>query len=772
MRKLHFEELPKKLIVISISLIYFSAHIFAAKISGKVSDERNEPVEYASVRLSSVASEYIKGGVTTENGDYSMGGLENGKYIITISCIGYESKNIPFEISGNADIILNVTLKNTQTSLDEVVVIGDRFIRTGDGLKIYPDKQQKKHSGSGFDLISNLMIPGVSVDIPSGKVSAFGGSVTIYIDGMKSDYREVSQLRPKDVESVQYMEAPTGKYAGDNASINIILKKRESGGYVSIDALQRLGYLNGDYNLAAKYYNKNTQYTLYGGTDYRKVRGNMSERHETIMFPQNPIARDYTSDASGISKNSQYVQFRVRNKNDRRTLRATINFIRNAAPEDFISYMLKYSGNMIGNECQAASQNTITRNFQYSLGLSGNFKFDNNQVIDASTSATASINHYDYSYLENSQSVVSNTLENLYNLNGNLSYVKNFNRGNSLAIKLFELFNVSSADYRGAGSFWQHLWTSETILFAEYAQPLWGIASLRFSPGLSAQVYRQHGHETVSKFGPRAQLVFTLKPGRIQFLQLSGFYGNSFPELSYMTGAVQQVDMIQQKRGNPDLKQTKLTRAMGVYGIGFKSVNLQAMLLYDGAENLPLPSYSIENDMLVQTYDGNGIWRQLNGSLSATWTPCNVFNMQAGGGYMYNRYSKVNYLSTACWYATLSANVYIGDFAIFLKGATPQKVASLDLSKVRTIWQYSISVAWTKGSCRVEAGFNNPFLRYPYFEMNFSSPVYINSSRQYSKTDSQSAYLKLSYYFDFGKKTKHDKANIDKTINTGILKAN
>lgn len=161
-------------------------------------------------------------------------------------------------------------------------------------------------------------------------------------------------------------------------------------------------------------------------------------------------------------------------------------------------------------------------------------------------------------------------MENLYNFQGNINYIKNFNNSNSLTIKLFELFNVSSADYRGTNSSWQHLWTSETILFAEYARQLWGIASLRLTPGMSAQVYRQHGHDRVSKFGPRAQIVFTLKPARNQFIQLNGSYGNSYPELSYMNGATQQVDMIQQKKGNPDLKQAKLTTAMGVYGIGFK----------------------------------------------------------------------------------------------------------------------------------------------------------------------------------------------------------
>lgn len=762
----------KRLFILASACSFSYVCGLGAIISGIVYDESDKPVEYASVRLSSEDSKYIKGGVSTEKGVYFIDGLENGKYIISFSCVGYESRSIPFEISNDNNLNLNVNLKTTHTSLDEVVVTGDRFIRTADGLKIYPDKQQKKHSGSGFDLINNLMIPGVSVDVAKGSVRAFGGSVAIYIDGMKSDYREMQQLRPEDVESVQYMEAPTGKYAGDNASINIILKKRTSGGYVSIDALQRLGYLNGDYNLAARYYNKNTQYTLYGGIDYNKINGNRLDKQETILFPLEPIDRNYATAGSRKSNNNQYAQFRIRNKNDRRTLRATFNFLRNATPEDFTSYILTYSGNTIGNRRVDASQNTVTRNYQYNLGLSGNFKLNHNQMIDASASATASRNHYDYCYTENNEAAISNTLENLYNFQGNINYIKNFNNSNSLTIKLFELFNVSSADYRGTNSSWQHLWTSETILFAEYARQLWGIASLRLTPGMSAQVYRQHGHDRVSKFGPRAQIVFTLKPARNQFIQLNGSYGNSYPELSYMNGATQQVDMIQQKKGNPDLKQTKLTTAMGVYGIGFKRLNLQAMLLYNGADDLPLPSYFIEKDMLVQTFDGNGTWRQLNGSLSATWTPSNIFNMQAGGGYMYNRYSRVADLSAACWYATLSANIYLKDFAIFLRGSTPQKAVSLELETVKTIWQYSISATWSKGPFRAEVRFNNPFLKHPYYDMNILLPVYNSSSRRYSKTDSQSAYLKLSYYFDFGKKTKHDKVNIDKTINSGILKAN
>ena len=159
-----------------------------------------------------------------------------------------------------------------------------------------------------------------------------------------------------------------------------------------------------------------------------------------------PIDRNYATAGSRMSNNNQYAQFRIRNKNDRRTLRATFNFLRNATPEDFTSYMLTYSGNTIGNRRVDVSQNTVTRNYQYNLGLSGNFKLSHNQMIDASASATASRNHYDYCYTENNEAAMSNTLENLYNFQGNINYIKNFNNSNSLTIKLFELFNVSSAD--------------------------------------------------------------------------------------------------------------------------------------------------------------------------------------------------------------------------------------------------------------------------------------------------------------------------------------
>lgn len=41
-----------------------------------------------------------------------------------------------------------------------------------------------------------------------------------------------------------------------------------------------------------------------------------------------------------------------------------------------------------------------------------------------------------------------------------------------------------------------------------------------------------------------------------------------------------------------------------------------------------------------------------------------------------------------------------------------------------------------------------------------------------SKTASQTAYVKLAYTIDFGKKTSRDRNNVNRTIDSAILKAN
>ena len=106
---------------------------------------------------------------------------------------------------------------------------------------------------TGYDLLNNLMIPGISVDRLKGIVTTPVGNATLYIDGRQVDFREIQALRPKDISRVEFFDIPTGKYAKDAYAINIVMKPLNNGGYTQLDACQGAGYLNGDYNLISKF---------------------------------------------------------------------------------------------------------------------------------------------------------------------------------------------------------------------------------------------------------------------------------------------------------------------------------------------------------------------------------------------------------------------------------------------------------------------------------------------------------------------------------------
>ncbi len=192
---------------------------------------------------------------------------------------------------------------------------------------------------------------------------------------------------------------------------------------------------------------------------------------------------------------------------------------------------------------------------------------------------------------------------------------------------------------------------------------------------------------------------------------------------------------------------------------------------FPGASSLPMAVYSFDNGMLVQSFDGHGRWRQFTPNISATWMPGNQFNFQIQAGWFYNTYSGVADLSSSCFTAEARVAYYIGDFAINAWCTTPRTSAGYDRVVTRTIWDFGITGNWSRGNLRIEAGFCNPFLRHPHHTSDLSTPQYRFHNTQYSPNDRQSAYIKAAYTVDFGKKTKHDTPNIDKSIGSGILRA-
>src|SRR6476660_10161188 len=105
----------KLLLLINI-FVLLSVKTFAGKISGRVLDENNNPLPYASL----LVKEISKVTPSNQEGRYTLD-LKPGKYTIVVLYVGYAILEKKIEI-GNSDMQLDLQLQPQQLHLNEVVV--------------------------------------------------------------------------------------------------------------------------------------------------------------------------------------------------------------------------------------------------------------------------------------------------------------------------------------------------------------------------------------------------------------------------------------------------------------------------------------------------------------------------------------------------------------------------------------------------------------------------------------------------------------------------
>ncbi len=111
----------KKVIFLAV-IIVSTFNVFAQfSILGTVKDSVNQPIIGATVRV----AEAFKGVFTDNNGKYKLSNLKEGSYVIEVSFIGYETQH--FNVDNlTKDVEVNFDLKQSTTSLEEVIVSGTR----------------------------------------------------------------------------------------------------------------------------------------------------------------------------------------------------------------------------------------------------------------------------------------------------------------------------------------------------------------------------------------------------------------------------------------------------------------------------------------------------------------------------------------------------------------------------------------------------------------------------------------------------------------------
>jgi TonB-linked SusC/RagA family outer membrane protein len=231
---MHFKNLLKVSCFILSFFFVLPAMAQNVSVTGKVTDAKDGS---SLPGVSIVAKGTSNGTVTDINGNFKLS-LPPSVTVLTVSLVGYFKKDVPISSSP-----MSITLDATNTSLNEVLVVGYGTVRkkdaTGAVVKITSDNfvqgvttnplEQIQGKAAGVVITTTSGDPNGSPTVRiRGTASLSGGNDPLYvIDGVAgADIRGVS---PNDIESVDILK---------DASAAAIYGSRAAGGVILITTKQ------------------------------------------------------------------------------------------------------------------------------------------------------------------------------------------------------------------------------------------------------------------------------------------------------------------------------------------------------------------------------------------------------------------------------------------------------------------------------------------------------------------------------------------------------
>lgn len=654
--------------------------------------------------------------------------------------------------------------------LGEVVVKSSYLTREGDHILAIPTKEQRKHAVTSYDLLSNLMIPGVSVERSTGSVTTPNGAATLYIDGREVDFREVQSLRPKDVSRVEYFDVPNGKYAKDAYAINIIMKPLNNGGYTQLDASQNVGYLYGDYNLISKFVTGTKSLNLWAGYSLENPKSSMDE-NETFIFPDYQMNRLQHYNNADNRQTEEYVQASISNRGRKYIWMLRGGMAWNASKNGVNNGMTEYwkTAAAIKNG-SILDINTRNKSYRPSVYFYGLHTFSNTKSLDYVFDGYYSRNDYDRLYNDDNVSFRSLVKEDYYYIKANANYSMAFSHRNRLTFSLYEFMRISDSEYIGTSAYNQNLHSSETILFADYSQRL-GSFFFDINPGLSFLTYRLEGMKSINHLTPRLQARATYRIDKVQQLQFLFAFGNTYPRINTINNVEQQIDPIIILKGNSNMDNSILLNPRLSHTLNLNKFALQTGVSYFYQNHSIISDYYIRDGHLISTFRDDCIYHRPSVDISMTYKPSGSLNMKVSGQWIEHLVrGGAEHRNLSAFSGTAMINYYVRDFSFGASIVSPARDLIDSQISRKTFWRYQLSAMWNHGNLAIEANANNLFMMKNNIVDELSASYYsfkqINQSRSYN----QYANLKIVYSFDYGKKTSKTPDYKHQNSESAILK--
>ena len=295
-----------------------------ALIQGKITDDKSQPVPFASVALIAAKdSQLVKGALTDDGGAYSIPSVSAGSYRILSNSVGFDKTYTPvFEIKNESKTAtIDVTLKIASKLLDAAVIVAQRplFEQKPDKLVMNVANSSISAGGTVMEILQKM--PGLVVANDQIKL---GGTrdVQIWIDGKPSNYVDVNAVlkdMPGDqIDRIELITQPGARYdAAGGPILNIILKRNAELGFTGTATLSTGGarFDESALNLGVKnFYRVTPSVNLNYRSGQWNIFGSYSYGHRTAFSLQNVdrfIANETYIQNNYTDKWSNFQNYRV-----------------------------------------------------------------------------------------------------------------------------------------------------------------------------------------------------------------------------------------------------------------------------------------------------------------------------------------------------------------------------------------------------------------------------------------------------------------------------
>lgn len=247
----------KSKVIALLTMLLFLTNAFGQEIKGRVINEANEPLPYATIKLISPSdSTTIAGGVTKGDGTFALPTHGHSlPLLLEASLIGYTTEQVQYL----SDAPMTLTLKESTTMLEEVAITADRITH-----KLVAGGLSTTIEGSPLSQLTDIysVLRGIPlVEVENDKVKVTGkGTPIIYINDRKmTDSNQLRTLRPHLIKDIQVITNPGAKYSSSVSAVIKIYTRREPG-----------TGLSGEIEMMAdKYMDRDLGYLPYISLNYR-----------------------------------------------------------------------------------------------------------------------------------------------------------------------------------------------------------------------------------------------------------------------------------------------------------------------------------------------------------------------------------------------------------------------------------------------------------------------------------------------------------------------